>query len=197
MELWTEVRHKVIIEGVSKRSICREYGLGHRTVEKSLRYAEPLAIGWRSRGRSPSSSVHFGDRGDPGRRSRSLDPQTSSATPPAESSSACATSTAIGARRSRSVATSDSPAGTPRRSSSPLSHPPREAQFVRRSDGGDRRRAHQGRLCGDDAAVSRTRSTSRPIPASAPGPSRPAASPPSRSSALCPPASPMTTRPSP
>jgi transposase len=41
MELWSEIRRKVLVEGVSKRQICREYGVGWRTLGKMLAHAEP------------------------------------------------------------------------------------------------------------------------------------------------------------
>src|SRR3974390_2721141 len=47
MELWSETRRKVLVEGVSKREICRDYKLGWRTLEKILEHPEPP--GYRSR----------------------------------------------------------------------------------------------------------------------------------------------------
>ncbi len=41
MEQWTEIRRRVLVEGASKRSICREYHLGARTLEKILTHCEP------------------------------------------------------------------------------------------------------------------------------------------------------------
>jgi len=41
MELWTEIRRRRLVEGVSKRELCREYGLGWRTLEKILEHSEP------------------------------------------------------------------------------------------------------------------------------------------------------------
>ena len=41
MEQWTEIRRKVLVEGVSKRSICRDYGIGWWTLNKMLEHAEP------------------------------------------------------------------------------------------------------------------------------------------------------------
>ena len=41
MELWSEIRRKVLVEGVSKRAICREYGVGWWTLEKMLAHPEP------------------------------------------------------------------------------------------------------------------------------------------------------------
>jgi transposase len=49
MELWSEIRRRVLVEGVSKREICRDYKLGWRTVEKILEHVEPP--GYRSRAR--------------------------------------------------------------------------------------------------------------------------------------------------
>ena len=41
MQEWTEIRRKVLAEGASKRSVCREYGIAHKTLQKILRHTEP------------------------------------------------------------------------------------------------------------------------------------------------------------
>src|SRR3989441_9906934 len=41
MQEWTEIRRKVLVEGVSKRSIMREYRLSHETLQKMLSQPEP------------------------------------------------------------------------------------------------------------------------------------------------------------
>jgi transposase len=41
MQAWTEIRHRVLVEGASKRSILREYGLAFETLQKILRHPEP------------------------------------------------------------------------------------------------------------------------------------------------------------
>ncbi len=41
MQLWTDVRRRVLVEGLSKRRACREYGLHWRTLTKILRHTEP------------------------------------------------------------------------------------------------------------------------------------------------------------
>ncbi|MDP9340603.1 MAG: IS21 family transposase, partial [Actinomycetota bacterium] len=41
MQKWTEIRRRVLVEGASKRSACREYGIGWRTLEKILWHPEP------------------------------------------------------------------------------------------------------------------------------------------------------------
>jgi hypothetical protein len=41
MEMWTEIRRKVFVEGASKRSIRRDYRVSARTLEKILANAEP------------------------------------------------------------------------------------------------------------------------------------------------------------
>jgi transposase len=41
MEQWSEIRRRVLVEGVSRRQIYREYGVGWRTLEKMLEHAEP------------------------------------------------------------------------------------------------------------------------------------------------------------
>ena len=41
MQEWTEIRRKVLVEGVSKRSIRTDYGVGAETLEKILANTEP------------------------------------------------------------------------------------------------------------------------------------------------------------
>ena len=41
MQVWTEIRRKVLVEKVSVRQICRDYGLSHHTVDKMLKNVEP------------------------------------------------------------------------------------------------------------------------------------------------------------
>jgi transposase len=41
MHEWTEIRRKVLVEGASKRSIHREYGIGHRALARILANPEP------------------------------------------------------------------------------------------------------------------------------------------------------------
>jgi transposase len=41
MEQWSEIRRRVLVEGLSKRAACREYGLHWRTLQKMLEHSEP------------------------------------------------------------------------------------------------------------------------------------------------------------
>ena len=41
MELWNEIRHRVLVNGQSKRSACKEFGLHWQTLRKILRHSEP------------------------------------------------------------------------------------------------------------------------------------------------------------
>jgi len=41
MQLWSEIRRKVLVEGVSKREICRDYKMGWQTLDKILGHPEP------------------------------------------------------------------------------------------------------------------------------------------------------------
>ena len=50
----TEIRRKVLVEGASKRSILRDYGIGHRVLAKILSHPEPLTTRLVGHGRSPS-----------------------------------------------------------------------------------------------------------------------------------------------
>ena len=54
MQVWTEIRRKVLVEKVSVRQICRDYGLSHHTVKKMLDNVEP-----------PGYQQHEGERPRP------------------------------------------------------------------------------------------------------------------------------------
>ena len=41
MQLWAEIRRRVLVDGVSKRQILRETGMHWRTLEKVLANPEP------------------------------------------------------------------------------------------------------------------------------------------------------------
>ena len=41
MEMWTEVRRRVLTGELSKRAACQEYGINWRTLTKMLAHAEP------------------------------------------------------------------------------------------------------------------------------------------------------------
>jgi len=41
MEEWTEIRRQVLVEGASKRSIYRDYGIGHQALARILANTEP------------------------------------------------------------------------------------------------------------------------------------------------------------
>ena len=41
MEFWRDIRRKVLAEGVSKREICRQYGIHFKTLQKILSHSEP------------------------------------------------------------------------------------------------------------------------------------------------------------
>src|SRR5271168_4458861 len=41
MDEWTEIRRKVLVEGASKRSIHRDYGIGHQALARILANPEP------------------------------------------------------------------------------------------------------------------------------------------------------------
>ena len=43
MNEWTEIRRKVLVEGVSKLAIRREYGVGWDTLEKILTHLKRFA----------------------------------------------------------------------------------------------------------------------------------------------------------
>jgi transposase len=61
MKQWCEIRHKVLVEGVSKRSILREYGLHWRTLKKVLALEKPP--GYQTKGKRPKRKLdRFLDR---------------------------------------------------------------------------------------------------------------------------------------
>ena len=41
MEMWTEVRRRVLTGELSKRAACQKYGINWRTLMKMLAHAEP------------------------------------------------------------------------------------------------------------------------------------------------------------
>jgi transposase len=41
MQEWTEIRRKVLVDGASKRSVMRDYGISHETLQKMLSHPEP------------------------------------------------------------------------------------------------------------------------------------------------------------
>jgi transposase len=41
MQLWTEIRRRVLAEGLSIRQACRDYGLHWHTLTKTLGHTEP------------------------------------------------------------------------------------------------------------------------------------------------------------
>ena len=57
MELWTEVRRRVLTGELSKRAACREYGIHWQTLEKMLKHAEPP--GYRLKKSRPSKLAPY------------------------------------------------------------------------------------------------------------------------------------------
>lgn len=41
MQDWTDIRRQVLVEGASQRSVCRQYGIAHKTLQKILAHSEP------------------------------------------------------------------------------------------------------------------------------------------------------------
>jgi hypothetical protein len=41
MQVWTEIRRKVLVEKVPKRQICRDYNINFHTLPKMLENVEP------------------------------------------------------------------------------------------------------------------------------------------------------------
>jgi transposase len=55
MEWWTEIRRKVLVEGVSKRRVVREYGIHWETLEKILTHSSPP--GYRMKKERPKPKI--------------------------------------------------------------------------------------------------------------------------------------------
>ena len=47
MQMWRDIRHRVFVDGASKRQICREYGIHYQTLQKILTHDE--SPGYRQR----------------------------------------------------------------------------------------------------------------------------------------------------
>lgn len=45
MEMWTEVRRRVLTREITKRAACKEYGLHWTTLRKILEHVEPPGYG--------------------------------------------------------------------------------------------------------------------------------------------------------
>src|SRR5512147_25282 len=41
MERWAEIRRRVLVDGLSRRAACRQYGIHWKTLKKILTHAEP------------------------------------------------------------------------------------------------------------------------------------------------------------
>ena len=57
MELWSEIRRRVLTGELSKRAACREYGIHWQTLQKMLQHAEPP--GYRLKKSRPSKLDPF------------------------------------------------------------------------------------------------------------------------------------------
>ena len=168
MDERTEIQREVLVEGASKRSIHRDYGIGHQPLAKILANAEPPGYQMAEERRKPV----LGPVWPPSSRSWPMTkrPRPSNATRPIGSSIACATGMASPAAIPRPNGANSAKAYS-KETFVPPSHPPGHAQF----DFGE---------------------ASPPIRASAPRPSRPPKSPALSSSGRCRCGSPMTTPPS-
>jgi transposase len=60
MDKWNEIRRKVLVEGISKRAICREYGVGWWTLDKMLAHPEPPGYRARSQQTQPKLGPFIG-----------------------------------------------------------------------------------------------------------------------------------------
>jgi hypothetical protein len=60
MDEWTEIRRKVLVEGASKRSILRDYGIGHQALAKILANPEPPGYQMAEARRKPVLGAYLG-----------------------------------------------------------------------------------------------------------------------------------------
>jgi hypothetical protein len=44
MEQWAEVRRRVLVDGLSKRKACQQFGINWKTLQKMLTYPEPRSV---------------------------------------------------------------------------------------------------------------------------------------------------------
>ena len=58
MQDWTDIRRQVLVEGASKRAICRQYGIAHKTLQKILAHSEPP--GYRQSLARPKNQARLG-----------------------------------------------------------------------------------------------------------------------------------------
>jgi len=59
MEMWTEVRRRVLTGELSKRAACLEYGVNWRTLAKMLAHAEPPGYRRRAKREKPILGPHL------------------------------------------------------------------------------------------------------------------------------------------
>src|SRR3954447_15343141 len=54
---WAKIRHRILVEGVSRRQVVRETGISRKTIRKMLAHPHPQPYGPRSR-RYPKLGPH-------------------------------------------------------------------------------------------------------------------------------------------
>ena len=128
MDEWTEIRRKVLVEGASKRSIHRDYGIGHQALAKILANPEPPGYQMAEARRKPVLGPFLGVI-DEILEPPTVRPRPSNATRPGGSSSACATNTATPVRYSQVQTAVKWAKQYSKEAFVPLRHPPGHAQF--------------------------------------------------------------------
>ena len=152
MDEWTEIRRKVLVEGASKRSILRDYGIGHQALAKILANPEPPGYQMTEARRKPVLGPFLGVIDEILAADREAPPkQRHTAKRIFERLRAEYGYTGCYSQVQTAVASA-------RRYSKeafvPLCTPARPCPVrLRRRRGRDRRRAHQGRARGHHAAV--------------------------------------------
>ncbi len=124
MQLWTEIRRRVLAEKLSKRQACRDYGLHWHTLAKILSHSEPP--GYRQTQPRPKRKlarflpiIHEILKQD-------QHAPTSNATPPDASATACGGRVAVG--RQHPVTQTQPTLSVAQTRNSPLGHSLREAR---------------------------------------------------------------------
>ena len=59
MEWWAAIRHRVLVDGVSKRQVLAETGIHWQTLEKILAYSEPPGYRLEQKRRRPKIAPYF------------------------------------------------------------------------------------------------------------------------------------------
>ena len=152
MDEWTEIRRKVLVEGASKRSIHRDYGIGHQALAKILANAEPPGYQMAEIRRKPVLGPHLAtidqilaDDKEAPPKQRHTARRIFERLRDEYGYTGCYSQVQTAVKRAKAYS---------KEAFVPLSHPPGPCPVrLRRGRGRDRRRALQGRPRGHHAAL--------------------------------------------